>query len=106
MQERRELLGGAEEWNELMEYEQRTEAQLAEIGLRRDGEAVTIDIPADANIFSMTLGRQLGPEGADRPAMLFERPGGRLETWSFAQWWSILITDMFSTVSMQPRITM
>ena len=62
-----------------------TEAQLAEIGLRRDGEAVTIDIPADANIFSMTLGRQLGPEGADRPAMLFERPDGRLETWSFAQ---------------------
>ena len=62
-----------------------TEAQLAEIGLRRDGEAVTIDIPADANIFSMALGRQLRPAGADRPAMLFERPDGRLETWSFAQ---------------------
>lgn len=66
-------------------FETWTEARLAQIGLRRENGDVVIDIPPDANIFAMTVGRQLRLENGDNPAMLFEREDGSIETWSFAQ---------------------
>ena len=49
---------------------------------RKDGHAITWR--ADANIFYMTLGKHLGPDDRDRPAMIFEAPDGTLRTLSFA----------------------
>ncbi|MEP3435771.1 MAG: AMP-binding protein [Hoeflea sp.] len=66
-------------------FETWTEARLAQIGLRRENGDVVIDIPPDANIFAMTVGRQLRLENGNNPAMLFEREDGSIETWSFAQ---------------------
>ena len=58
---------------------------LAGIGLRRSGGGVEIDIPEDANIFAMTVGRQLAAGRSAAPAMVFERPDGSLERWSFGE---------------------
>lgn len=58
---------------------------LAEIGLNRSGESVKIDIPADANLYHMTVGAQLEAGRKDAPAMIFEKPDGTLERWSFGQ---------------------
>lgn len=62
-----------------------TEDALAGIGLKRSGAGVEIDIPADANIYAMTVGRQLAAGRADETAMIFERPDATLEQWSFGQ---------------------
>ncbi|MDB3936242.1 AMP-binding protein [Granulosicoccus sp.] len=56
---------------------------LADIGLSRVSEGVKIDIPADANLYHMTVGAQLEAGRHAAPAMIFERPDGSLEHWSF-----------------------
>ena len=61
------------------------DADLAELGLTRGAEGLEIDIPADTNIYDMTVGRQIREGRGDAPAMVFERPDGSLERWSFGQ---------------------
>jgi acetyl-CoA synthetase len=58
---------------------------LADIGLERRNGRLNIAIPADSNIFSMTVGQFLGAETRDRLAMRFEREDGSLEDHSFAE---------------------
>ena len=58
---------------------------LARIGLKREGTALAIHIPTDANIHAMTVGRQLDRGHADAPAMIYERPDGSLERWTFGE---------------------
>ena len=60
-----------------------SDERLAGIGLLRKDGRIAIDIPPNANIHAMTVGRHLGREAADRPAMIFERDDGSLETWTF-----------------------
>lgn len=62
-----------------------TADQLAHIGLKRTETGVEIDIPEDANIYAMTVGRQIAEGRADAPAMVFEKPDGTLEHWSFGR---------------------
>ncbi len=57
---------------------------LAAIGLERHGDRLKISIPADCNIYGMTVGRFLGPDDRDRLALRFERPDCTLEDYSFA----------------------
>ncbi len=59
--------------------------KLAGIGLRRREAGIEIDIPEDANIHAMTVGRQLAEGRADAPAMIFDRGEDQLEHWSFGQ---------------------
>jgi acetyl-CoA synthetase len=56
---------------------------LAGIGLKREGDGLAIDIPADANIFAMTVGRHLGAGARSRTAMVFERADGEIVSYSF-----------------------
>ncbi|MBT0956722.1 AMP-binding protein [Alphaproteobacteria bacterium KMM 3653] len=66
-------------------FEGWSEAQLAHIGLAREGEGVRIDIPDDANIYHMTVGAQIKAGKHDAPAMVFEAPDGGLQRWSFGE---------------------
>lgn len=64
-------------------FESWCEQELAQIGLRRAQHGFEIIIPEDANIYTMTVGRQIAlGKGASR-AMSFEHKG-ELETLSFA----------------------
>ncbi|MVA96041.1 AMP-binding protein [Nitratireductor sp. CAU 1489] len=56
---------------------------LAGIGLKRQADGLAIDIPADANIFAMTVGRHLGPGARSRTAMVFEQADGETVSYSF-----------------------
>ncbi len=60
------------------------EAQLPTLNLIADGAGHKIVWPEDANIFHMTLGKHLGPESRDLPAMIFEDADGTVHTQSFA----------------------
>ena len=60
-------------------------AQLSKIGLSREGDTVQIDIPADANIYAMTVGAQMAAGHHDAAAMIFETASGALEKWSFGE---------------------
>lgn len=62
-----------------------SDQQLAQLNLNRDTDRLQITIPADANIYHMTLGKHLGPDMRDRPALIFERADGVIEVQSFAQ---------------------
>lgn len=62
-----------------------SDEKLAAIGLRRGADGIEIDIPAEANIHAMTVGRQLEQGRAEALAMVFERPDGTLERWSFGE---------------------
>jgi acetyl-CoA synthetase len=57
---------------------------LADLNLVRDGTGYRIVWGPDANIYAMTLGRHLGPESRDRPALIFEQPDGQVITMTFA----------------------
>ncbi|MEM7193200.1 MAG: hypothetical protein AAF405_10150, partial [Pseudomonadota bacterium] len=59
-----------------------TERQ-ASLNLKATAEGYEIVWPADANIFHMTLGKHLGPDMRDRPAMIFEDAGGAVHVQSF-----------------------
>ena len=62
-----------------------TDTDLARIGLKRAAGGIEIDLPADANIYKMTVGAQIEAGRADAPAMYFERADGSVEHWSFGQ---------------------
>ncbi|MBC6407675.1 MAG: AMP-binding protein [Rhodobacteraceae bacterium] len=60
--------------------------RLAALNLTRTAEGDhEIAWPADYNIYSATVGRFLGPEDRDRPAMIFEQSDGAVTRMSFAQ---------------------
>jgi acetyl-CoA synthetase len=61
-----------------------SQQQLAELNLKRDNGQLKIDWAADCNIYHMTLGKYLGPQDRDRPALIFEHEDGGIETQSFA----------------------
>ncbi len=65
-------------------FENWTDTDLQKIGLRRTPDGVRIDIPADANIYHMTVGNQLRLGNGDTPAMIYEKDDGSIENWSFA----------------------
>lgn len=61
-----------------------TTQELADIGLvRRDGN-LTISISENANIYAMTVGKQLAAGNGDRIAMIFEQPD-EVSRWTFNQ---------------------
>lgn len=62
-----------------------SDGALAEIGLERHQGALKISIPADCNIYSMTVGRFLDPASRDRLALRFEESDGRIRDYSFAE---------------------
>lgn len=59
---------------------------LADLHLERDPSgAYQIKWPDDYNIYTATVGRFLGPQDRDKPAMIFEDVDGQTTTQSFAQ---------------------
>lgn len=56
---------------------------LDRIGLTREGDGVAINIPADANIYRMTVGAQIAAGRQDALAMVFEHSKGDVERWTF-----------------------
>ena len=60
--------------------------RLAQVHLTREPAGnYAISWPADYNIYNATVGRFLGPEDRDKPAMIFEATDGEVTTMSFAQ---------------------
>lgn len=63
-----------------------SDAQLAALHLTRGASGeYTITWPPDYNIHTATVGRYLGPDHRDRPAMIFEQADGTITTQSFAE---------------------
>ena len=58
---------------------------LAEIGLEKQDGGLRIAIAPDSNIYSMTVGRYLGPDDRDRRAISIEEPGGAMIHYTFAE---------------------
>ncbi|MBY4893564.1 AMP-binding protein [Rhodobacteraceae bacterium N5(2021)] len=58
---------------------------LSALNLRAEGDGYAIAWEPDTNIFHMTLGRHLGPEARNKPAMIFEQQDGRIQVQSFAE---------------------
>ncbi|WP_299854100.1 acyl-CoA synthetase [uncultured Roseobacter sp.] len=58
---------------------------LPQLNLHRDGEGYRIRWPDDVNIFHMTLGKHLGAETRDHPALIFEDNAGETHVQSFAE---------------------
>lgn len=59
---------------------------LAALNLSRDASGrYAIEWPQDYNIYSATVGRYLGAEDRDKPAMIFESADGSVSTQSFAE---------------------
>ncbi len=61
------------------------DALLPALNLRRSEGGYEIQWPEDANIYHMTLGKHLGPETRDKPAMIYEDPDGAVHVQSFAE---------------------
>ncbi|MEM0947097.1 MAG: AMP-binding protein [Pseudomonadota bacterium] len=61
------------------------EARLESLNLRATKSGHEIVWPADSNIFHMTVGKHLGPETRDLPAMIYEDPAGAVTVQSFAE---------------------
>ena len=67
-------------------FEDWSDTDLAALHLTRSGNAgLGIAWPADYNIYKATVGRYLGPQDRDRPAMIYETPDGTVITWSFGE---------------------
>ena len=60
------------------------ERLMAGLNLASADDGLRITWPDDANIYHMTLGKHLGPEARDRPAMIFEDEAGAVHVQSFA----------------------
>ena len=58
---------------------------LAEIGLEQADGGLRIAIAPDSNIYSMTVGRYLGPADRDRRAISIEEPDGSMSHYTFAE---------------------
>lgn len=67
----------------MKEMDSWSEDQIARIGLERGNGRVAIAIPEDSNIYSMTVGRYLGPGARDRLALRLEEADGGLTDYSF-----------------------
>jgi acetyl-CoA synthetase len=65
--------------------DQWSDAALAALNLRRDGDGLAIRWPANTNIHAMTLGQHLGPEARDRTALIYEAPDGSVTRQTFAE---------------------
>ncbi len=61
-----------------------TDAELGVLNLKRAGDGFEIVIPADANLYHMTLGRHLEPAQCQRIAISLENPDGSLAALTFA----------------------
>lgn len=59
-------------------------AQLAALNLRGDNKNLAIVWEQDANIFHMTLGKHLGADTRDNPAIIYEDAAGDVHVQSFA----------------------
>ena len=59
-------------------------SMLQPMNLRRTDAGYMIDPAPESNIYHMTVGRHLGPESRDRPAMLYEQEDGSVQVQSFA----------------------
>lgn len=59
--------------------------QLAALNLKRAGDGYMIDWDDNANIFHMTLGKHLGVETRNNPAMIYEDQSGAIQVQSFAE---------------------
>ncbi len=66
-------------------YDHLSDADLARMNLARQDGGLRIIWPQDANIHHMTLGRHLGPQERDRPALIFETGDGSVFTQTFAE---------------------
>lgn len=58
---------------------------LDDLNLTAVGDGYKINLPDDANIFHMTLGKYLGAQTRDNPAMIYEQPDGHVTVQSFAE---------------------
>ncbi|MEM6610313.1 MAG: AMP-binding protein [Pseudomonadota bacterium] len=61
------------------------EDALSGLNLTQTGAGYKITWAEDANIFAMTLGKHLGPESRNLPAMIYEDPAGQTHMQSFAE---------------------
>lgn len=52
---------------------------------RKQSGGYEITWPSDYNIYTATVGRFLGPQDRDKPAMIFEAPDGSVTTQSFSE---------------------
>lgn len=59
-------------------------AHLAALNLSAEPDGYAIKWPADTNIFHMTLGKHLGADKRDDPAMIFELADGSVQVQTFA----------------------
>lgn len=60
-------------------------ARLYALNLAPSADGYSITWPAEANIFHMTIGKHLGPDTRDLPAMIYEAPDGTIHIQSFAE---------------------
>lgn len=70
--------------NILQAFSEYSDPDLAKLNLNRVDDGLKIVIPPNANIYSMTLGKHLGPGSRDRTALIFETDDGQIEIQSFA----------------------
>jgi acetyl-CoA synthetase len=56
-----------------------------DLNLTNEGGVLRITWPEDTNIYHMTLGKHLGPQTRDMPAMIYEDPEGRVHRQTFAE---------------------
>jgi acetyl-CoA synthetase len=66
-------------------FDRFSDADLARLNLSRQDGQLRIVWSPDANIHHMTLGRHLGPQDRDSPALIFEAPDGSVSTLTFAE---------------------
>jgi acetyl-CoA synthetase len=66
-------------------FDQMTNAELSRLNLSRGDGQLRIVWPQETNIYHMTVGQHLGPQTRDRPALIYETPGGTITTQSFAE---------------------
>lgn len=59
--------------------------RMDDLNLTEVDGALHITWPKDANIYHMTLGKHLGPESRDLPAMIYEDPDGQVHRQTFAE---------------------
>ncbi len=62
-----------------------SEKSRAALNLVEQDHCLQIKWPADVNIYHMTVGKHLGPQSRDRPALIFAAPDGTVTTQSFAE---------------------
>lgn len=59
--------------------------RLSDLNLAVTNTGFAINWPQDCNIFHMTVGKHLGPESRDAPALIFEDTSGQVSVQTFAE---------------------